>query len=343
MTNPTRRRLGWTKLVVIFVAVVLVLWCGYWYATNRMALAAAEKLVAALAANGRALTCTENATGGFPLSLDLRCGEARYDDKTAGMSVALSKVSATAPLYWPGSASAEVAGPMAFDAPADGVSFDATWTAAVARVDAGLSGLAAAHLDLDGLSVRSKADGSAIPFAQLDAGHAAVFAEPAGNNAYRFVLKADDVHVKPQKGGDMPTVGTELDLTVADFGGSLGSDPVRAVKAWLARGGTVDVKRIALSLGAVAAEGSGQLQLSPQGVVSGNLTIRLTGLNKLPEAVGKVKPGAKDKVAQIVGAAGVFTKPVKGDKNVREAPIVIRDGVVTIGVIAVATIPPLKF
>ncbi len=343
MRKPTRRRLGWTKLVVIFIAVVLVLWCGYWFATNRMAAAAAEKLVAVLAANGRALTCTENTTGGFPLSLDLHCGEARYDDKTAGMSVALSKVSATAPLYRPGSASAAVAGPMAFDAPAEGVSFDATWTAAVARVDAGLSGLEGARLDLDGLSVQPKASGSTVPFARLDAGHAEMFAEPAGNNAYRFVLRADDVLVKPQKGSDMPKVGTALDLTASDFGDSLGSDPVRAVKAWLVRGGTVDVTRIALSLGNVAAEGSGQLQLSPKGLLSGSLTIRLTGLNKLPSAVDKVRPGAKDKVAQLVGAAGVFTKPVKGEKNVREAPIVIRDGVVTVGVIPVATIPPLRF
>jgi hypothetical protein len=343
MTRTTRRRLGWTRLILIFIAAVLVLWCGYWFATNRMAEAAAERLVAALAADGRALTCTEDTTGGFPLSLDLNCGEAKYDDKTAGVSVALSKVSATAPLYRPGSASAAVAGPMTFDAPAGGVSFDASWTAAVAHVDAGLSGLEGARLDLDGLRVRPKGVNSAAPFARLDAGHAEMSAEPAGNNAYRLVLRADDVQIKPQKGRDMPKIGTELDLTAADFGSSLGTDPARSVRTWLARGGTVDVKRIALSLGDVSAEGSGQLQLSPQGLLSGSLTIRLTGLNKLPDAVDKIQPGAKDKVAQVVGAAGVFSKAVKGDKNIREAPIVIRDGVVTVGVIPVATIPPLKF
>lgn len=343
MTKPTRRRWGWTKLVVIFIAVVVVLWCGYWYATNRMAAAAAERLVAALAANGRALTCTENTTGGFPLSLDLHCGEAKYDDKTAGMSVALSKVSATAPLYRPGRASAAIAGPMAFDAPGQGVSFEATWTAAVARVDAGLSGLEAARLNLDGLSVHSKAAKSTVPFARLGASHAEVSAEPAGDNAYRFVLRADNIRVKPQEGGNLPKVTTALDLTATDFGGSLGTDPVRTVKAWLARGGTLDVGRIRLSLGDVAADGRGQLQLSPQGLLSGSLTIRLTGLDKLPDAVDKVHPGSKDKVAQLIGAAGAFTKPVKGKKNIREAPIVIRDGVVTVGVIPVATIPPLKF
>jgi len=343
MTTTTRRRLGWTRLILIFIAAVLVLWCGYWFATNRMAEAAAERLVAALAANGRALTCTENTTGGFPLSLDLHCGEAKYDDKTAGMSVALSKVSATAPLYWPGSASAAIGGPMAFDAPAEGVSFNATWTAAVARVDAGLSGFKGARLNLDGLRIQPKAGASTVPFARLRASHAEMFTEPAGNNAYRFVVRADDVRVKPQKGSDLPKVATELDFTAADFGDALGTDPVRAVKAWLARGGTLDVSRIRLSLGDVAADGRGRLQLSPHGLLSGSLTIRLTGLNKLPDVVDKVRPGSKEKVAQIVGAAGAFTKPVKGEKNVREAPILIKDGVVTVGVIPVATIPPLKF
>jgi hypothetical protein len=343
MTTP-RRRLGpGTKLILIVIAVLVLLWCGYWFATNRIAASTATELIASLAADGRAVGCTQNSTGGFPFSLDLDCSQATFKDQKAGTSVALSRITATAPLYWPGSVSAVIAAPMVLDAPAQGASLDAEWANAAASFDAGLSGLNRAAVELDGLTVTSKDAETRLPFSQLVAGHTEAFAEPAAGHAYRFYLLADNIKVKPPKGKDYPEIAAEVDATAHDVGGSLGTNPWRAVTAWLSHGGTIDVTRIGLSLGDASIEASGTLELSPDGVVSGKLDLRLTDLKKLPAMIDKIRPGSRDKVAQLIGAAGMVTKPVEGDQTARDAPLVIRDGVVSVGVIPVGTIPPLKF
>lgn len=348
MTKRTRGRRRGTRLALIFVGVLALAWCGYWYASSQIAASAAEKLIASLAAGGRDVTCSRNVTGGFPLSLDLDCGEATFNDRTAGVAVALSRVSATAPLYWPGSVSAELAAPMALDAPAQGASLDADWTRAVAHADAGLDGLTRVALEFDGLSLKpkggkgGKAGKSALQFAEFGAGRAEVFAEPAAGDSYRFFVLADEVLVKPRKGDAYPRVATRIDVTAHDFGSSLGTDPGQALKAWLARGGLVDVDTFEISLGGSSVLAHGQVQLSPEGLLSGNLVVHLSGLGKLPKAVEKIRPGSGDQLSQVIGAATMFTKPVNGDNNVRELPLVIVDGVVKVGVISVAKIPPLK-
>lgn len=331
------------RILLIAVGVLVLLWCAYWFASNQIAAAAAGKVVAALAAGGRDVACTENVTGGFPLSLDLECGQVTFNDENAGMAVALSRVVATAPLYQPGSFDAEIAGPMTLDASVAGGSVDAEWERAVAHAEAGFSGLNRVNVELDTLLLRPKSGPVAQRFTEIAAERAQALAEPADGDAYRFVVLADRVLAKPVAGPDMPILGAMMDVTARDFGSSLGLDPGRTVRAWAARGGTIDVRQVAAVFGGASAVASGALELSSDGLLSGTLTLRLRGLEALPAAIEAVRPGAGDKVAQLVGAAAMFTKPVPGDDGAREAPLVIEDSVVMIGVIPVATIPPLTF
>jgi hypothetical protein len=77
--------------------------------------------------------------------------------------------------------------------------------------------------------------------------------------------------------------------------------------------------------------------------LSGTLTVRLRGLEDLPPAIEAIRPGDGVKVAQLVAAAGMFTMPVPGDEDARQTQLVIKDSVVMMGMIPVATIPPLTF
>jgi hypothetical protein len=100
--RPPQKRRG-AKILIAVAILFVVLWCGYWYATNRMITAALAEVSTDLAAKGRALACSDEAVGGFPLSLTLDCGSPTYADGSAGVSAGLARISASAPLYWPGS------------------------------------------------------------------------------------------------------------------------------------------------------------------------------------------------------------------------------------------------
>ncbi len=344
MTRRGLRR-GATIGAIVFGLLVL-LWCGYWFASDRIAVGAMRDLVASLAADGRAIDCAQDTTGGFPFSLDLDCGQASFHDTRAGMAVGLTRLTATAPIYWPGSVTAALSAPMAIDGPGPGVSFNANWTRAVADAEAGLSGLSRIVFELNDLAVAAKPDAQNPPFSKLVASRARIAAEPAGGDAYHFALSADDLQIrlkKGGKGGELPALAVEMDVTAHDFGGSLGTNPRGAILAWLARGGTVDVKRLLIALGQSSANASGTLRLSPNGLLSGDLNVRLTGLKQLPKTIGKLRSGSETQVKQLIAAAGMFTKPVEGNKEASDAPVTIRNGVVSIGVIPVGTIPPLRF
>ena len=64
---------------------------------------------------------------------------------------------------------------------------------------------------------------------------------------------------------------------------------------------------------------------------------------EIAKAVGKIKPGSEDQVKQLVTAASLVTKPVEGEPEARDVPLVIQNGVVSVGVVPVGTIPPLRF
>ena len=85
------------------------------------------------------------------------------------------------------------------------------------------------------------------------------------------------------------------------------------------------------------------MTLSPTGLLSGTLTVRLVGLEELPAIVDAIKPGTHDRVAQLVAAVSAFTKPVKTEQgDARETVLNIKDGAVMVGIIPVGKIPPLK-
>lgn len=341
-TAKPRRRRGlkiMTAVVILFVA----LWCGYWYATNRMITSAIAQVAASFAAKGRALTCAENAVGGFPLSLDFDCGSPAYADGTADISAGLGRVRASAPLYWPGSASTALVGPLVFKAPRLGIVFDASWSQGAASAEAGLGGLDSANATFDELAITSARPTKALPIISISAFHAEAAAEPSHGNAYHFAAEGEGIVVKPAGAAPLPELDAAIAVRALNFGGSLGTDPGRKFAAWLAAGGKLEVERLMVAIGRMSATASGTLAVSPAGLVSGVLTVRLVGLDGVSDAVAGMKPKTRKKIVQAVAALSAFTKPAEGDPNARDAPVSIRNGVISVGVIPVGEIPPLKF
>lgn len=342
MTVRPRRRPRGPKILIAVALLFAALWCGYWYATNRMITAALADVSTTFAAEGRALACGNQTVGGFPLSLTLDCGTPSYADGTAGVSAGLARISASAPLYWPGSVSTALAGPLTFKAPALGIELNASWTAASASAEAGLRGLTSAAAAFDGLSVANDGQPKALPVVSLSAAHAEAAARPAGGSDYRFTAEGDGIAIKPAAGAALPEIDAVLRVKAVGFGNALGTDPRRTVAAWLAGGGALEVERLTLAAGTTSATATGNLTVSKAGLVSGDLNLRLVGLGGLPDLFTGLKPKARNKLAQAVAAVSALTKPVADDPAARDAPLAIRNGVMMVGFIPVGEIPPLK-
>ena len=328
---------------MIFAVILVALWCGYWFASQQIAKAAAQRLAESVGAGGRLISCSEAGTGGFPLQLNLACSDATFSDAQAGTRLVLSNVSARAPLYWPGSVSAEIAGPFAIDYPMAGIALDADWTDAVARIEAGFSGLTEAAFSFEDLAVIARADGSTQPFSKLTAGSGKFVAEPKAEDAYHLYLNADAISLTTPDGRDLPILGAEIDVTALDFGSALGTDPGLAVRRWVANGGAMNLDKAAVILGDTTIEASGALSVGADGLVSGDLKVRFSELDALPAAVEEIQPGSSETIGPVLGAVTMMSAPVENDPNTRQMPVSIRNGTAMIGIVPIGTIPPLRF
>ena len=343
MTVATRRRRRWPMWWVGGLVVLVALWCAYWYAANRVAASTIERVMASLSARGQNLTCVEQGLGGFPLTLDFNCRQAAYSGPNRTVSAALDRVDASAALYWPGLVTASATGPLDLETAAGGPALVASWTDASVNVEAGLSGLRRLAANLDGLKVEQK-PGSQLPVAGLGAGHAAIAAGPAGDGDYRLGLVATGLQVKLPAGQELPVMSADLDVTAVQFGSALGRAPEETLRRWLRAGGVLKVERALVTFGDSSAGASGTLTLAESGLLSGTLTIRLTGLDRLPDTIAAFRPGLRKRVTEMVGMISAVAKPVKqADQTAYEIPLAIMNGTVTLGgIIPIAAIPAIN-
>jgi hypothetical protein len=346
MTVPTeatpRRRRG-LKWIAILVVAGLVLWVGYWFAARQAATMAFDRAFASLAASDRDLACDETALSGFPFRLALDCGNLAFTDRKAGATVTAARVAATAPLYRPGRVEAVIASPMTIDAPGERVSLQVAWGDAHATVDAGFGGLNGATLALEAVEVVPGAGKNRMPFTRASADSATISAIPAAGRDYRFTLDAKEFALQPKKGDALPPMEIEADLTALAFGDSLGTDPGRVLKAWLASGPQLQVDRLTVAMGETSTGASGRLLISPDGLISGDVTLRIVGLDAVPALAERLGLGSRDRLQNIIGMAGAVMRPAADDPAARDIPVTIRDGVARIGFIPLGTIPRLKF
>ena len=273
-----RRRRGLRWLVIIAVAIPL-LWVGYWFAGRQIVITAFGNSAESLGAAGRDVACGNRALGGFPLRLDLDCGNLVFHDREAGTAITAARITATAPLYRPGRVDASITGPLTIEAPAHGLSLQASWEAATATMDAGFAGLNRATLAFDQVEIVPGAGENRTPFTLIGADRATVSALPGAGNDYRFTLDANAIAINPESGDSPPPAALDAAVTALDMGGSLGTNPGRTIAAWLADGGELQVDRFDLTMGDATAGVTGRLRATAEGVLSGELNVRIVGLD----------------------------------------------------------------
>jgi hypothetical protein len=342
MTKPRRGRRAFSIAGIAVVAIAL-LWSGYWFAASRTASAAFARANAAAAARGLSLGCKDASVGGYPLRLDLSCPRATLAGTGQELSGAVDGLSATAPLYWPGHVEAQLGGPVVLDAPGLGVAVSARWTAANAVLDAGLGGITGSVLDFTGLDLTNGGAAGRLPIKDLAAAHLRLVTAPGGGD-YHVTATAEKLRLTQPDGKVLPEVDGEVRLTALKLGNALGTNPRQAIRDWLAGGGTLQVDQMSLAAGGLWIDASGSLTLSADGLLSGKLTVQFIGLEALPDLVDQVRPGHRNDVENGVKMLGAVTLPVATDRGeARQTVIVIRNGLVAVGIFPVGLIPPIRF
>jgi hypothetical protein len=340
--EPAPRRRRGLKWIATLVVAVLVLWVGYWFAARQAATMAFDRAFVSLAASERDLACDETATSGFPFRLALDCGNLAFSDRRANAAFTAARVTATAPLYRPGRVEAVIASPVTIDAPGERVSLQVSWGDALATVDAGFGGLTGATLALETVEIVPGAGKNRMPFTHASADSATISATPASGGDYRFTIDATGLALQPKKGDALPPMAIDADVTALDFGRSLGTDPGRTLAAWLADGGEFQVDRLTVAMGGTTAGATGRFIISPDGLLSGDVTMRIVGLEAIPALAQRLGLGSRDRLENIIGMAGAVMRPAADNPAARDVPVTIRDGVARIGFIPLGTIPRLR-
>jgi hypothetical protein len=345
-TEPPRRR--WRGWLIGLLILLPLLWIGYWFTVQQAASAAIERVTTGPIAGGR-FTCGEKSLGGFPLRLDFACPRANFARGSAGgpdaVAVALGGLSVSAPLYWPGYLGTRLVSPFVVNSPGLGLALTTEWSAADGSVSAGLSGLQGFGVHFESLDFSSTGDARRVPLKSVTAKAAGFDLAPASGNAYRLSLLAEGLTMLPANGQAIPALDAEVRMIAQDFGSALGSDPAGAILAWLRKGGaTGDFERFRLASGGAVLDAIGRLTLGADGLLSGTVQVRFRNPEAIARLAETLKPGSGEQVAQVLSILSAITVPVTlADGPARQTTLNLRNGVVSVGIIPVGSIPALRF
>jgi hypothetical protein len=275
--------------------------------------------------------------------INLSCSQARLAGG-GGVHAVIDGFSATTPLYRPWTVRSTADGPLAVSLPASGSDVTANWQRAETTIDAGIDGLSGIATRFENLQLDLPAAAEELSFAGLSLALSEVRVTPAADDDYRMSAMAHGVALESESGRHLPQIDFDADLSALGFGESLGLDPRGAVSAWIAAGGKLRIDDLTVVADAVSANASGVLALSTDGKLSGEVDVTISGIEGLPDLVGTFYPEARDQTEQIVAAATAFTRPVETPAGpARQITLLVRESVVSIGILPIGVIPTLTF
>lgn len=332
-----RRRPWRVAIPLILVLVLGVGWTGFWF----FAASTAERLIedwrARQAQAGRIVNCGQQTVGGFPFRIEVRCTDATIELRGSGppMALRLKELVALAQVYDPRLLIGELTGPLQIGAVGQPVELTATWRLAQSSVRGRPSFPERVSFAVDGLQVQRAGHTELAVQAEHAEFHARLAPAVAGDEpAFDIVLRTT--------GGTMPELGrlaarpTDTEITAVLYGlKTLAPKPLATrLREWQAANGRIEIKSARVKQGDTVGHASGELKLTPQGNLDGELRLTAAGLEHLLPTIG---------VDRMAGAALSFLGPraeVEGRPAVT-VPLRFQDGAVRLGPVPAGRVPPV--
>ncbi len=265
--------------------MVALAWSGFWFYASRMAERGMGDWIIAEAAAGRSWTCADQAIGGFPFRIELRCASVSLATFAEGKPVQmrLGGLTALTQIYSPKLVLADLTAPFTIES--DGVSSSLTWEGLRASIR--FAGQAQ-RLSLAATQPRLNwRDGAGIAY-DVEA------------KAAEFHLRTDSERPAEERAIDLAVSLLEARLPAADaFSG--GKDKVTLelsgaatqalqlsaqsarlmLEAWRSNGGSLVIDAAKISKGNLQVDAKGRLGLDAARRVQGELNVAAKGLAPL--------------------------------------------------------------
>jgi len=360
---PRRRSIGW--LIPFLVLVIVVAgWCAFWFYAAERARDTIAGWIQREAQGGRVYTCGSQSLGGFPFRIEFRCKEAAAEFENARPPFALSAghVLAAVQVYQPNLVLAEIEAPVTVADPGRPPKMTANWSLA--------------QVSLRGTPRNPQRVSFVADKLTLDQ-------TGPGNPARVFAAEKGQLHGRLASGTvrDNPVIDVAASLKAAtalswhpmlaqpfDFDGDSRLVGLRNFqpKSWAERfreiqaaNGRIEIRNARFKQGDVLAVATGNLKLTPQGYLDGELTVTASGVEKILPALGMealarqgtprsqrlgAALGLLDQMAPgaIAGAVSLLGEQVELEgRRATRMPLRFKDGLATLGPVKLGQTPPL--
>jgi len=360
---PRRRSIGWL-IPVLLLVIVVAGWCAFWFYAAERARDTIAGWIEREARAGRMYTCASQSLGGFPFRIEFHCNqaEAQFDKTRPPMKLSAGNVLAAVQIYQPTLVLAEIDAPLTVADPGQAPKLTANWS--LAQVS--LRGTPRNPQRVSFVAEKPTLDqtGGARPERVFAADNGQVHGRLASGTvqdnpvidiAASFkaatVLNWHPLAAKPfDFDGDTRLVG------LRNFQPKPWSERFREIQQ---ANGRIEVRNARLKQGDVLAVANGNLRLTSQGYLDGELMVTASGLEKILPALGVealarqgnsrsqrlgAALGLLDQMAPgaIAGAVSLLGEQVEleGRKATR-MPLRFKDGLATLGPLKLGQTPPL--
>lgn len=309
--------------VAVFVALYTAAW---FYGADRLKAIVRGQLSDASVA----VACTGLDVRGYPFRIGVFCDSLGLDDSRTGTSASFGALRSAAQVYRPGHAILELDGPAQIRV-APEMSLVADWDLLHASVVAGTVGLERVSVAYDALR--------------------GTFTPGMGRTGLTFTVRHGEMHTR--ENGDaldaalslngldlkvadtaVPSLDATLDLSIEGAAGWLASGPPEDAP----RGTKGELRRFGLDFGGGnTATLSGRYEIDDEGLLSGRFELKVNGIDTARDLVKRAYP----EVADTADSVTETIRALSGGGSDASVRLKVDDGVVYLGFIPIAAIPPL--
>lgn len=362
--TPRRRRsIGWLIPALVLV-IIAAGWSAFWFYAADRARETIAGWIEREARGGRVYACGSEALGGFPFRIEFHCNlaSANLEKTRPSLKLTATHIHAAVQVYQPTLVIAEVEGPLIVAEAGQPPSMTANWSLG--------------QISLRGTPRNPQRVSFSTEKFSLDQ-------NSAGKPERVFTAEKGQLHGRLASGTvrDDPVIDVAAMLRAAsatswhpalvqpfDFDGDTRLIGLRNFqpKSWAERfkeiqlsNGRIEVRNARFQQGDMLAVATGNLKLTRQGYLDGELMVTATGIEKLLPALGRdmlaqqrssrsqrlgaalnlldqMAPGA------IAGAVSLLGEQVELEgKRATKMPLKFKDGVATLGPVKLGQTPPL--
>lgn len=323
--QPKRRRgLPW---LLIFLAALFGLYSAGWFYLADRIRDEARQTIADLSGRGVRSDCARLRVEGYPLKLAVLCNGLAYQDDAKGIAATTGALEASTSIFNPLVADVTMRGPLRMLAPGLAPLW-LDWDQLDIRAGLWRSMPGQMTLTAQGLSGQTDPDDNE-PVPLFNVTDLALDLWPDGDDLlYRGSFAELDITADALEGRNLPSLDGAGEARLKNGVTLLRANP-RSL-----RGHAFDITRLQLSSGEAAISVSGPASIDEDGLIDGDLMIRVTNPEAVAEVLATAIPEQARQIRQGFGALAMMGKQPA-------LPLRIVKGAATLGFIPLGRIEPL--